>query len=176
MSPTRKKGHKKVYSNVQCTWCWRISNSILEPVRNIKRLHCIWRPLYSCYFSIPNRTTISTLSKNIQSDMFVRTSCSLLKRGRLTVLRWRASVYLAWISPACEKYSCKKKRSYKIAFGSQLLCQSWEFAALPKLCPHTEYFPLNIGFLFLKISSSRCISSPTVLTMVCGKKNRPKSK
>jgi len=83
---------------------------------------------------------------------------------------------LAWISLACEKYSRdknKKERKYKprkIAFVP-LNC-----ATLPKLCPHTEYFPLNIGFLFLKISSSRSMSSPTVLTMFCGKKNRFNSK
>lgn len=52
----------------------------------------------------------------------------------------------------------------------QLMYQSWTFHALPKLCPQTEYFPLNIGFLFLKISNSRLMSSPTVSTMFCGNK------
>lgn len=43
---------------------------------------------------------------------------------------------------------------------------------LPKLCPHTEYLPLNMGFLILKISSNRLISSPTVLTMFCSRKGK----
>ena len=47
--------------------------------------------------------------------------------------------------------------------------QSRVFLSLPKLCPQTEYFPLNMGFLFLKISNSRFMSSPTVLTMFCWK-------
>ena len=43
---------------------------------------------------------------------------------------------------------------------------------LPKLCPHTEYLPLNMGFLILKISSNRLISSPTVLTMFYSRKGK----
>ena len=86
--------------------------------------------------------------------------CTCASRGSLKLAR----------NILATKRKTKENISQEIAFVP-LNC-----ATLPKLCPHTEYFPLNIGFLFLKISSSRSMSSPTVLTMFCGKKNRFNSK